>query len=93
MATYKVGKGKAWEAYMMETLAVMYEAGERQFTIGTLARWSGIPVTDTMRDFAQRLVNRGWLIVVPGEFSSEPRSRVFMFPSGPWFKRSSGVTK
>lgn len=81
---YRVGKTERYEAYVLEALALMYEAGLIYFTLPELASWTGLPYSTSLRLVCDRLVLRGWLHVSPHEVQIEVRARTYSLQSPVW---------
>lgn len=84
MPKFKVGKGKRYEVYVCETLAVMYEANVIYFTLSELASWAGLPRSVALQRTCDKLVLDGWLSVAPREIGYAQRARTYCLQSPVW---------
>lgn len=64
MPQYPLGKGVKYEQYIHDTLAVMFEAGVRDFTLDDLVSWSGAAASRSLREVCDSLALQGWLWVI-----------------------------
>lgn len=85
MRRYNVGKGLAYENYVLESLRVMYEAGMVYFSLRDLADWAGLPSSGNLRRICDRLVLEGRLsVAAPGMFAKKA-GRTYNLNSVAWF--------
>lgn len=88
---YKVGRGGAYERYLMDTLRVMYEAQIEYFTVREFCSWAGLPRSVTMTEILDALVKRGWLSVEAQELRTGRKGKVYSLKSAVWFGAAQPV--